>query len=156
MPKCRAASSEALTARPGDVAEADHRGEGDVSAPAVEIDKEIIGTDVALHQAKQVMRQALGHGAAGVAGEHASQVEPIHLGWRGPRPCGVGKRVGDGNGEKRSPHGRRVESGEDLPHGRHPFILVAVDTSDHQQGWSGCSPDRHEGPQHERLAQIGQ
>ncbi len=122
----------------------------------MEIDKEITGTDVALHQAKQVMRQALGHRAAGVTGEDASQVEPIHLGWRGPRSGGVGKRVGDGNGEKRSSHGRWVESGEDLPHRCHPFILVAVDTSDHQQGWSGCSSDRHEGPQHERLTQIGQ
>ena len=69
-----------LAARPGDVTEAGHRGEGDVGASAVEIDEEITGTDDALHQAKQVMRQALGHGAAGVAGEDASQVEPIHLG----------------------------------------------------------------------------
>ena len=68
-----------LTTSPGDVAEAGHRGEGDVSAPAVEIGEEIIGTDVALYQANQVMRQALSHGAPGVAGEDASQVEPIHL-----------------------------------------------------------------------------
>ena len=136
---------------PIDRSEADHWSEGDFSAPTVEINKEITGIDVALHQTKQVIGQALGHRATCVTGEHASQVEPIHVGRGEPHPCSIGKGIGDGDAEERPSHSCGVESGEDLPHSLHPFILVAMNTGHHQQRWTRVPPGRHERPQDERL-----